>query len=151
MKQHLAQLVIALSATVVTISLLFLPAEAAGGAPVGVVVGCTCDDIVGARFCFALKEKIRASAGYDLVGEGSRLAAGMRIVCQDIEKGESAGRTSAVSITFTLTNKTSEEYLSSAVFVIGAHRVNDMAASALAVLDQLIDPFRERLMVQAAK
>ena len=151
MKTLSAKHTIAVAAVSILISLLCSRLEAAGGAPIGVVVGCTCDDIVGARFCFGLKEKIRASAGYDLVEEGSRLAAGMRIVCQDIEKGESAGRTSAVSITFTLTNKTSEEYLSSAVFVIGAHRVNDMAASALAVLDQLIDPFRERLMVQAAK
>jgi len=126
-------------------------AQAADSEPVGVVVSCRCEDLVGSQFCFALKEKIRASAGHELVADSHRPAAAMRIVCADTEVGEMVGHGSAVAITFTVITKPSEEYLATHLVMVGSKRVNDMAASVLADLDEAIEPFRDMLKVRVTK
>lgn len=72
----------------------------------------------------------------------------MRIVCVDDNNGELTGYSSAIAISITLTTKTSEMYLDTTVFVVGAHRVNEMAASALATLDTDVEQYRKGLKVR---
>ena len=73
----------------------------------------------------------------------------MRIACVDANTGEMAGYTSALAITYTLTTTTSEVWLGTQVFVVGADRVNEMAATALSLLDTKVDKYRELLKVRA--
>jgi hypothetical protein len=133
------------AAICIVISLLCWCAQAADSEPVGVVVSCSCHDLVGSRFCFALKEKIRASAGYELVADSHRIAAGMHIICADTAVGEMVGYGSAVSITFTVIDKPGEEYLDTGLVMVGSERVNAMVASTLADFDKDIEPFRDVL------
>jgi len=150
MKIRLTKHIIAVAATVILVSLLNALVEAAGGAPVGVVVTCNCDDLVGVRFCLDLREKIRASAGYELVQDSENVAAGMHAVCIDDNTAEMKGASSAVAVTITLTTKRSEGYLDTYILVVGRERAKEMAATALGDLDAAIERFRKRLEVRVA-
>lgn len=83
--------------------LLFLncgSARAAGNAtPVKVHITCDGEDIPGQRVCSAVKEKIRASAGFELVQSPAAGVFCAHIVSIDLGN---EGLSSAMSVTFTL-------------------------------------------------
>jgi hypothetical protein len=65
---------------------------------VKVLVDCVTDDIVGARVCSQLKEKIRGSNGFDLVQAADKFVFCVHLVSIDIDQG----RGTAISRTFSL-------------------------------------------------
>jgi hypothetical protein len=110
---------------------------------VKVAVECSGDDSLGARLCLALKEKIRASRGFELVdqkeAEVSRFALGVDMVSADIEGSNSneANLNSAAAVVLTLPQRgVSDSYLREFVLVFGASRIDDQAANILAALDK---------------
>lgn len=113
----------------------FGTAQAAGPVKViKVAVSCTGDDTLGKGVCLALKEKLRASKGSQLVdqkqAERSPLGLGVHLVSvalyvADRETG------SAIAVTFTLPTPKLDLYLTSEVEVLGDSTQIDKVASAL--------------------
>ena len=127
-------------------------ALAAGSGVARVVVDCSkdCTDQVGSRLCYALKEKIRASAGYKLVDDSPALAAGVRMVCDDPDDGsaEEGGHRTVAAVTLTLTSTTDERYLTTSILTVGGDRTERAAEAILAFLDSHTEPFRQSLLVR---
>jgi hypothetical protein len=110
------------------------------------------NDSVGQRLAFAVREKIRASAGYKLVEHAdSRVT--ISIVSLDPEHSEgSPGLSTAASIAFTMTNLNSFQrtnpqtyypiFLTHLVMVVGSARVNEQAESILAALDKTLEDYK---------
>jgi hypothetical protein len=122
------------------------PAHAASASrPVRVYVDCTNhDDMVGTRFCLALKEKIRASQGFELVESETPLVFEVHIVSEsDAASAEEQGISAAASIVFTVMryDKT-ESYLTSFVIDFGSARVNEEAEAVLGHIDEESDFLR---------
>jgi hypothetical protein len=120
--------------------------RAAGNRPMGIVISCDCGDIVGSRFCFALKEKIRASAGFKLQSEDDkdRWTAGAHVLCIDPDRDSATGLRSVVAMTITTTAPlTAAFYLTTIIYVIGRDRVDDMASSALSDIDKEEERYRQ--------
>ena len=116
------------------------PAHAASASkPVRVLVDCSNHgDMVGTRFCLALKEKIRASQGFELVESEQPLVFEVHIITvSDTTSAEDQGISSAASVVFTVArfDKT-ELYVTSFVIDFGSARVGEEAEAILAHIDE---------------
>jgi len=117
-----------------------LNAKAAGTVNiVRVYVDCTGEDMVGARVCSSVKEKIRASKGFQLVSlakaEEARASFVVHIVSQN-DTGTDLNYASALSVTLTLpTPQRYEIYVTSIVMVVGTSKVDEIADSLISTLD----------------
>jgi hypothetical protein len=119
------------------------PAHAASASkPVRVLVDCSSNnDSVGARFCLALREKIRASQGFELVDSEKPLVFEVHIVSEsDTAQSEPQDVSCAAAVVFTAMSVDSREiYLTSFVLDFGANRVGEEAEQVLAHIDQESD------------
>jgi hypothetical protein len=125
--------------------LSLLPVLAEGAGPVTVVklyVACTTDDVLGQRLCSALKEKIRASRGFELVdfreAQHDPKGFAIHIVSMDVTDipGESGLRTT-LAIVFTVPLESGEElYQTVRVVEVGKYHIDDEASDLLAEIDQ---------------
>src|SRR5689334_15470451 len=106
------------------------PRAFAGGSGdrVGAYVECTSDDLVGQRFCAAVKEKIRNSNRFLLrLGlDGSRI--GIHLASVDDGSSGVEGYSAAIAATVTRNDQHKGElYDGQMVYVAGRDRVNQLA------------------------
>jgi hypothetical protein len=115
-------------------------AIAAGGTLVNVYMDCTTEgDLVGNNFCFAAKEKLRASAGFRLVEEPPKIGIGVHLVSldPDVRIGlEGASSVVAASLTVYTGLGSLEYYETTYIFDVGEERVGEMATTLLSHIDQ---------------
>jgi len=112
---------------------------ASASKPVRVYVECTnTNDSTGVRFCLTLKEKIRASQGFELVDSEKPLVFEVHIITEsDTSSPEQQAFSSAASVVFTLRRTDATEmYLTSFVLDFGSERTNEEAENILAHIDQ---------------
>lgn len=108
---------------------------------VKVMVRCKGDDIPGGRVCSALKEKIRASSGFQLVGEKEAQQAatslGVMITSLDIEVPEKNIH-SALGVVFIapMPENKPDYFIRDYLYVVGSEKTDEIAASIMADLDQ---------------
>ena len=121
--------------------------DAAGAThPIKVNVQCDGEDTIGERLCFAIKEKIRASKGFELVdvrqAESSPLGFGVHLL--SLDAGEEKGNMSAISVVFTLPQPTPrlDYYLTLRIMLCGLSRIDDQASAILADIDKESDNLR---------
>ena len=121
-------------------ALVFLGAARAAGPvkTIEVAVNCTCEDSVGSELCSALKEKIRASRGFELVHENeakhSSQGFGVSLVSVPADDGDYS---SAVAIIFTMPMPRGlAGYVNGMAAIVGARKVDDEASSIMGELDQ---------------
>jgi hypothetical protein len=123
--------------------------KAAGPVPiVGVAVDCVGDDAIGQSLCYAVKEKIRSSQGFELDSGAKDRILGLHLVsADDTLAGLPQGSVSVVALTVTLDLPSGTNvYWWSTPMVLGAFRVSDTADSIAAKLDF----FREGLVSSAS-
>jgi hypothetical protein len=121
------------------------PALAAGAITLlKVSVTCSTDDSVGSRLCFAVKEKIRASRGFELVDDQTN--GGTCVIhIVSVDTGDN-GNASAVATVYTVITSRPypiEAYLTTVVHLIGTKRVEDIAEDVVADLEQDTDFLRK--------
>jgi hypothetical protein len=96
-------------------------------------------DILGERLCFALKEKIRASRGFELVDakEAQQSPTGFTVHIISLDTSEGKGYRSWAAIAFTLPlQNTTELYQDLEVVDFGSTHVDDTADDVMADIDQ---------------
>jgi hypothetical protein len=122
-----------------TVVAVFGDAPHALAADVRVNVYVTCDgiDIVGAHLCFAVKEGIITSAGFQLVdGRTTRTGIAVHLVSVDASPAKlPKGVTSAVSVTYTFFGGPIEFYSGAQVFLVGSKKVGDIASAVLYAIE----------------
>jgi hypothetical protein len=116
-------------------------AQAAGPIKiVKVVVNCTSDDNVGSRICAALKEKVRSSKGFELVGEEeaqkSSRSFKVILVSESVDP-DHPNVQSAISVVFTMPMLGQlDGFVNMWVGVTGANKIDEQAATIMANLDK---------------
>lgn len=108
-----------------------------------VFVQCSTDDSIGSRLCFAIKEKIRASRGFELIEDSTVGACGIHLV--SVDAGDN-GADSAVSETYTVVSPKVapfEVLLTSSVRIVGSERVDHVAEATMAELEEATDFLRK--------
>jgi hypothetical protein len=125
--------------------LLFLDfgsAQAAGNVkPLKVLIACNGEDIPGERVCSALKEKIRASVGFELVQLIDNADFCVHMVSVDLG---SENLSSAMAVIFTTTapdrigtvSGTVELFLTASVLRFGVAHIDETADSVFADIDK---------------
>ncbi|WP_140637449.1 hypothetical protein [Methylibium rhizosphaerae] len=110
------------------------------------------EDAVGKRLAFSLREAVRSSSGYQLVGpEESGLE--VKLITLDPETSpRSSSVWTVASATIVMTNFLPYEkrnpqtwypiYMTSVVMTVGANRTDEQAKSILATLDDSLEKFR---------
>ncbi len=127
-------------------------AQAAGPIKlIKVAVSCSGDDLLGERLCLALKEKIRASKGFELVDERDAETAqsgfGVHLISEDTANRdtEDAGALSAIAVVFTIPKREPllDGFVTAYIEICGAHRIDDVASTIFADIDRDSDPLRQ--------
>jgi hypothetical protein len=108
----------------------------AASARVNVYVTCDGSDIVGAHLCFAVKEQVITSVGFQLVDEmTARTGIGVHLVSVDASPASlPKGVTSAVCVTYTFFGGPIEYYNGAQVFLVGSKKITDIASAVLSAL-----------------
>jgi hypothetical protein len=124
--------------------LLAFPSSAAYPAgPIKIIkvaVTCSGDDLPGKQVCFELKEKIRASEGFELVtvddAERSDLGFGAYLISMDVDAA-SPNNASAISVAFTvpMPGKQFDYYVNHALLLCGASKVDEIATTILSYIE----------------
>lgn len=119
-------------------------ALAAGAAPppLDVVVDCHCPDVVGQKFCAALKDKIGATKSFHLAAASSGLGMAVHVSSIDMWRGindQLIDRMSAISVAFTIFSDQlpGEIYEDSSVFRVGIDATGEMSGKIVAALSQI--------------
>jgi hypothetical protein len=122
-----------------TVLAAFAHAPRALAADVRLNVYITCDgsDIVGAHLCFAVKEGIITSAGFQLVDDRTaRTGIAVHLVSVDGSPANlPKGMTSAISVTYTFFGGPIEYYNGAQVFLVGSKKVGDIASAVLSAIE----------------
>jgi hypothetical protein len=122
-----------------TVLAAFAHAPRALAADVRLNVYVTCDgsDIVGAHLCFAVKEGIITSAGFQLVEDRTaRTGIAVHMVSVDASPAKlPKGVTSAVSETYTFFGGPIEYYSGAQVFLVGSKKIGDIALALLSAIE----------------
>ena len=116
-----------------------------------VYLGATAEDSVGSRLVYAMKEKIRRSAGITLVDRDQDGRIKVQIVTLDPDNGEYAGRRTIYSVVWTA--KTFHDtpvdmFLTNSVGLCGTSRVQECADGLVADTDS--QAARIRTLIQNA-
>jgi hypothetical protein len=118
-------------------------ARAAGAAPpLDVVVDCHCPDVVGQKFCAALKDRIGATKSFHLATAASGLGMAVHVSSIDMWRGindQLIDRMSAISVAFTIFSDQlpGEIYEDSSVFRVGIDATGEMSGKIVAALSQI--------------
>ena len=110
------------------------------------------EDAVGKQLAFALREAIRSSAGYKLVGRDD-YGMEVRLITIDPERSsQGSGNWTVASVTVVMANFLQYEkgnpqtwypiYMTSVVMTVGGQRTSEQAKSILATVDDALDKYR---------
>src|SRR6202011_3926324 len=124
----------------------FADAPRALAADIRLNVYVTCDgsDIVGAHLCFAVKEGIIISAGFQLVDDRTaRTGIAVHLLSVDASPAKlPKGVTSAVSVAYTFFGGPIEFYSGAQVFLVGSKKVGDIASAVLYAIETRASEFK---------
>jgi hypothetical protein len=117
-------------------------AKAVGGPLTNVYVDCSVSagDIVGGNFCYAVKEKVRASVAFRLIEEEPKIGIGVHLITLDPDANSAeAGDESVIALVLTTYTGTAgvEYYETADELHVGARRVQEMATSVLSDIDEV--------------
>lgn len=107
-----------------------------------VYVSCSGDDAIGGRVCYAVKEKLRASRGFELTSTTQVGGFCVHLVSIDDTPPGYQNLASAIAETITGNTAAGQLYLTTSVVIVGASRVQEIADSIVANLDQETDFMR---------
>jgi hypothetical protein len=106
-------------------------------------VDCSGDDSIGSQVCYAVKEKIRASEGFELIDTAKPIPGTFRLSLVTIET-DSSDTASAISEVITGRDKDGDElYLEQYVSICGADRVDYIANGIIADIEQQTEFMRK--------
>ncbi len=105
---------------------------------INVYVSCDGSDSVGSHLCFAVKEEIIISAGFQLVdGMTAKTGIGVHLVSVDASPVTlRKGLTSAVSVTFTFFGGPIEYYDGAQVFLVGSKKITEIASAIFSAVER---------------
>jgi hypothetical protein len=103
-----------------------------------VYVSCDGSDSVGGHLCFAVKEEIITSVGFQLVdGMTAKTGIGVHLVSVDASPATlPKGVTSAVSVTFTFFGGPIEYYDGAQVFLLGSKKFTEIASVIFSAVER---------------
>src|SRR5262249_44444191 len=118
----------ALGFLILTLTFALLTFAQADVRNVNVYVTCDGKDVVGARLCLAVKDKILASRNFQLIKEPTgKTGVAVHLVSVDASPGKlPKGTTSAVSVSYTFFGGPIEYYDSAQEFLVGVKKVSDI-------------------------
>jgi hypothetical protein len=115
-------------------------------------------DSIGKQLAFAVREAIRSSAGYKLVGRDD---AGMEVLLVTLDpetSGQASSNWTFVAVTVVMTNFLPYEkgnpqtwypiYMTSVAMTVGSNRINEQARSILATVDEALEKYRTEVRKQ---
>ena len=131
-------------ATMVLAVLILFPSGTRAAGPtmvVKVAVSCSGEDAVGSRVCASLKEKIRASKSFELIGEEEARKSSKSFhvsLISEFVDDEHPSYHSAIAVVFTrpMPEPQPDGFVTAWVAVVGDHKIDDEAATIMAELDQ---------------
>jgi hypothetical protein len=105
---------------------------------INVYVSCDGSDSVGGHLCFAVKEEIITSVGFQLVdGMTAKTGIGVHLVSVDASPATlRKGLTSAVSVTFTFFGGPIEYYDGAQVFLVGSKKITQIASAIFSAVER---------------
>jgi hypothetical protein len=105
---------------------------------INVYVTCDGSDSVGGHLCFAVKEEIITSIGFQLVDDmTAKTGIGVHLVSVDASPAIlRKGVTSAVSVTFTFFGGPIEYYDGAQVFLVGSQKITEIASAIFSAVDR---------------
>jgi hypothetical protein len=110
------------------------------------------DDNIGKRLAFSVREAVRSSSGYKLVGQDDS-GLEIKLITLDPERSpQNTGNWTVASVTIVMTNFLPYEkgnpqtwyqiYMTSVVMTVGGQRTDEQAKSIVATLDDALDKYR---------
>jgi len=105
---------------------------------INVYVTCDGSDSVGGHLCFAVKEQIITSVGFQLV-DGMTAKTGIGVHLVSVDAGPTTlpkGVTSAVSVTFTFFGGPIEYYDGAQVFLVGSKKITEIASDIFSAVER---------------
>jgi hypothetical protein len=114
---------------------------------VKVEITCSGDDTVGSKICTSLKEKIRASKSFELVGEkeARKSSASFHVnLISEFVDDEHPNYHSAIAVVFTrpMPEPQPEGFVTAWVVVVGDHEMEEEAGAIMAELDEATEFLR---------
>ena len=105
---------------------------------INVYVTCDGSDSVGGHLCFAVKEQVITSVGFQLVdGMTAKTGIGVHLVSVDASPATlPKGVTSAVSVTFTFFGGPIEYYDGAQVFLVGSKKITEIASDIFSAVER---------------
>jgi hypothetical protein len=105
---------------------------------INVYVSCDGSDSVGGHLCFAVKEEIITSVGFQLVDNmTAKTGIGVHLVSVDASPAMlRKGVTSAVSVTFTFFGGPIEYYDGAQVFLVGSKKITEIALAVFSAVER---------------
>jgi hypothetical protein len=105
---------------------------------INVYVTCDGSDSVGGHLCFAVKEQVITSVGFQLVdGMTAKTGIGVHLVSVDASPTTlPKGVTSAVSVTFTFFGGPIEYYDGAQVFLVGSKKITEIASDIFSAVER---------------
>jgi hypothetical protein len=105
---------------------------------INVYVSCDGSDSVGGHLCFAVKEEIITSVGFQLVDDmTAKTGIGVHLVSVDASPAMlRKGVTSAVSVTFTFFGGPIEYYDGAQVFLVGSQKITEIASAIFSAVER---------------
>jgi hypothetical protein len=105
---------------------------------INVYVTCDGSDSVGGHLCFAVKEEIITSIGFQLVDDmTAKTGIGVHLVSVDASPATlRKGLTSAVSVTFTFFGGPIEYYDGAQVFLVGSQKITQIASAIFSAVER---------------
>jgi hypothetical protein len=105
---------------------------------INVYVTCDGSDSVGGHLCFAVKEQVITSVGFQLV-DGMTAKTGIGVHLVSVDAGPTTlpkGVTSAVSVTFTFFGGSIEFYDGAQVFLVGSKKITEIASAIFSAVER---------------
>ena len=105
---------------------------------INVYVTCDGSDSVGGHLCFAVKEQVITSVGFQLVdGMTAKTGIGVHLVSVDASPTTlPKGVTSAVSVTFTFFGGPIEYYDGAQVFLVGSKKITEITSVIFSAVER---------------
>ena len=105
---------------------------------INVYVTCDGSDSVGGHLCFAVKEQVITSVGFQLVdGMTAKTGIGVHLVSVDASPATlPKGVTSAVSVTFTFFGGPIEYYDGAQVFLVGSKKITEITSVIFSAVER---------------
>lgn len=129
----------------IAISALFLGLSNPSLAQMSVYLGATADDSVGGRLVYAMKEKIRRSAGMTLVDRDQDGRIAVQIVTLDPDSSSGGGRRTIYSVVWlakTFHETPIDMFLTNSVGLCGSNKVQECAEDLVADTDKQVTKVR---------